>query len=138
MTFIKNNLHNKELGDSGESVAKKYYINKGFNFLKANSRTRNSELDLVFEGKEGVDILFVEVKTLEYGKGRNVDSLTPEDNFGYKKQKMFKRGIEQYLFKTNKGYENIRIDLACLYRNLDKKGQVGEWSIKVYENIILE
>ena len=138
MTFIKNNYHNKLLGNRGEAVAKKYYMDKGFIFLQENSRTRNSEIDLIFEDVSGHSLLFVEVKTLEYGEGRNLNNLTPEDNFGYKKQKMFRRGIEQYLFKANKKIKEIRIDLACVYRNMNKIGETGEWSIKVYQNIILE
>lgn len=150
------NKHNKNLGFNAETIAKKWYEKQGWLLEEQNSRTRNSELDLVMRrltpsiesnkifsknidvGGDAFEYLFVEVKSLEIGSGLNRDNLKPEDNFTKGKQKMFRRAIEQYLVKGKLKPIIIRTDLACIYHNLDKLGGVGEWSIKVYENIILD
>lgn len=152
-------MHNKNLGFSAEAVARKWYERKGWTLANQNSRTRNSELDLIFykkielltesskDGEEyrdglvrkrGIEYLFVEVKSLEIGQGANKNNLRPEDNFTKGKQGMFRRGIEQYLMKNKLDPEKLRVDLACVYHNEEKGGVEGEWKIKVYENIILE
>ncbi len=136
-------MHNKNLGFSAESVARKWYERGGWVLANQNSRTRNSELDLVFYKKisaalENLEYLFVEVKSLEIGEGSNKNDLRPEDNLTKGKQRMFRRGIEQYLMKNKIETDRLRTDLACVYHNADKSGVEGEWKIKVYENIILE
>ena len=127
--MFRDSMHNKDLGNRGESIAEQYYIKKGYVLLHQKVNSRNSELDLVFEKDDYV--LFVEVKTIEIG-GR--ESLQPEDNFTWGKQRHFKRGIELYLVKSDKKYKNIQIDLACVYYHVHKK----TWTIKVYANIILD
>jgi putative endonuclease len=127
--MFKDTMHNKELGNKGESLAQKHYEKIGYVLLNQKVNSRNSELDLVFE--KGGEILFVEVKTVEIG-GRV--SMQPEDNFTWGKQRHFKRGIELYLVKSEKKYKDIRIDLACVYYHVHK----NTWTIKTYENIILE
>ena len=122
-------MHNKELGNKGELLARKHDTKIGYTLLNQKVHSRNSELDLVF--KKGAEILFVEVKTVEVGGIVNVQ---PEDNFTWGKQKHFKRGIELYLVKSEKEYIDIRIDLACVYYHVHK----NTWTIKIYENIILE
>jgi Holliday junction resolvase-like predicted endonuclease len=135
-------MHNKNLGFNAESIARKWYEKRGWAPANQNSRTRNSELDLVMfrliENTSNTEYLFVEVKSLEIGQGKNKDNLKPEDNFTKAKQKMFRRGIEQYLMKNALYPKQIRTDLACVYHNMEKLGGAGEWSIKVYDNIILE
>ena len=143
------NMHNKDLGYAAESIARKYYENKGWVLVVQNKAERGSELDLVMEKyteEESVsvsrEILFVEVKSAAVDiNGRfGYDNIRPEDNFTKSKQKYFKRGIELYLTKNklnNITNLKIRIDLACVYchtsRSEDKK-----WTIKTYENMILD
>ncbi len=119
----------KILGNKGEGVAQKHYEKLGCTLLSQNSRTRNSELDLVFMRDE--TIIFVEVKTLEIGDRSN---LLGEDNFTRAKRFHLKRAIEQYLFKKKPSFKNIQIDLACVYYHTEK----DLWTIKLYENLILE
>ena len=143
MKQVKNtNMHNKSLGFNEETVARKWYEKRGWTLAIQNSRTRNSELDLVMyknvENTNNTEYLFIEVKSLEIGKGLNKDNLKPEDNFTKAKQKMFRRGIEQYLARNSLYPKVIRTDLACVYHNLNNLGAEGEWSIKVYDNMILE
>ena len=134
----QNDLHNKTLGYAAENVAKRYYENLGWYIVSQNQTERGSELDLVFRKDSGnkAQILFVEVKSVETN---NRDKLTPEDNFTKSKQKYFKRGIELYLAKNKLISDNldIRIDLACVYYHSHKPKQ-EQWTIKIYENIILE
>jgi putative endonuclease len=119
----------KILGNKGENVAQQYYQGRGCTLLSQNSRTRNSELDLVFMRDE--TIIFVEVKTLEIGDRSN---LLGEDNFTRAKRFHMKRAIEQYIFKEKPNFKNIQIDLACVYYHTEK----DLWTIKLYENLILE
>jgi Holliday junction resolvase-like predicted endonuclease len=148
----KDSSHNKTLGFNAESIARKWYERRGWLLENQNSRTRNSELDLVMTKKDKqssvysesfgeiyrLEYLFVEVKSLEIGQCVNKNNLKAEDNFTKSKQRMFRRGIEQYLMKNKINPDKIRTDLACVYHNTDKLGREGEWSIKIYENIILE
>jgi Holliday junction resolvase-like predicted endonuclease len=128
----KDSKHNKKFGNFGESIAKKHYEKQGYLTVSQNKTEKGSELDLVLKDKEGVEMVFVEVKSMIID---NKNKLTPEDNFTKQKQKFFKRGIELFLVK-NKVEESvkIRIDLACVYLDNIKK----TYSIKIYENIILE
>ncbi len=119
----------KILGNTGEQVARKYYENKGYLILLSNFRTKNAELDFV--AKKDNKLAFVEVKTLEIDEKVN---LLAEDNFGWLKRKNMKRAIEQYLFKEKPSYKEISIDLACVYYHTRE----AKWTIKLYENIILE
>ncbi len=129
------NMWNKDLGRQGEALALKIYQKMGYELLSKNEISRNSELDLVLEknlGKpEDREILFVEVKTVI---AENREGVQPEDNFGKQKQKAFRRGIELFLMKQKIKYENIRIDLACIYYHSGTE----QWTYKLYENIILE
>lgn len=134
--------YRKEFGYKAEKIALQYYIKAGFTPLAQNVTTRNSELDLVLHKKsrekdrkgieqEVSEILFVEVKAVGVN---NISEIKPEDNFTPAKQKHFKRGIELYLAKTKDRVDRIRIDLACVYYH--REGD--RWSIKVYDNIILD
>ena len=129
------NMWNKDLGRQGETLALKVYQKMGYKLLSQNETYRNSELDLVLEKDaakiEDREILFVEVKTVIADSREGVQ---PEDNFGKQKQKAFRRGIELFLMKQKIKYENIRIDLACIYYHSDTE----QWTYKLYENIILE
>lgn len=130
-------MHNKNFGYNSETIVKKYYERLGWTLLEQNKTEKGSEIDLIMQksGKSLAykDILFIEVKAIEIN---NKEGLTPEDNFTKLKQRNFKRGIELYLTKNNLYKENIRIriDLACLYYHKYK----NEYTIKIYDNIILE
>lgn len=60
--------HN-ETGQKGEDLAKEYLAKKGYQILKCNFRTSNSEVDII--AKKGTEIIFVEVKvrgTISFGQ----------------------------------------------------------------------
>ena len=46
-TSKQGSMHNKNLGFNAESIARKWYEKRGWTLANQNSRTRNSELDLV-------------------------------------------------------------------------------------------
>ena len=140
------NRHNKDLGDQGELLAMNHYILKNYTLLSKNSRARNSEIDLVFiKDKE---ILFAEVKTVQIDVTHESKmNIKPEDNFTYGKRQKFKRGINRFLYeysKKNKSFDiekyQININLACVYKKVNNKiaEHRVEWSIKIYNNIILD
>lgn len=54
-------MNSAELGRKGEAVAAKYYLNRGYQILEHNYRTRLGELDLILQ-KEN-QIIVCEVKT---------------------------------------------------------------------------
>ena len=54
-------MNNLTLGHSGENLAKKYLMNKGYDCLHENYRTRYGEIDLIM--RDGGYTVFVEVKT---------------------------------------------------------------------------
>lgn len=60
--------HN-ETGQKGEDLAKEYLAKKGYQILKCNFRTSNSEVDII--AKKDTEIIFVEVKvrgTISFGQ----------------------------------------------------------------------
>lgn len=60
--------HN-ETGQKGEDLAKEFLAKKGYQILKCNFRTSNSEVDII--AKKGAEIIFVEVKvrgTISFGQ----------------------------------------------------------------------
>jgi Holliday junction resolvase-like predicted endonuclease len=126
-----NNLYNKEFGKKGEDLIRNLYSKKNFECIHQNLYFKGSELDLVFLKEK--EIHFVEVKTIKIIS--HVTHILPEDNFTWQKQKHFKRGIEIFLAKNRqyRDYE-IKITLACVYH----QERAGQWSVKLYENLILE
>jgi putative endonuclease len=61
---------NQQLGRWGEKKAREYLEGKGLNIIETNVRTAYGELDIV--GREGSQIVFIEVKTrtsLTFGYG---------------------------------------------------------------------
>lgn len=47
-------------GQKGEELAKEFLVSKGYQILKSNFRTSNSEVDII--AKKDSEIIFVEVK----------------------------------------------------------------------------
>lgn len=54
-------MTSRELGQKGEAIAAKYYIDRGCRLLEHGFRTRQGELDLVLQ--DGETIVIAEVKT---------------------------------------------------------------------------
>jgi putative endonuclease len=69
---IKN--RNKELGDFGEKIARKILIEKGYEIIELNYRTKFGEIDII--AKENNILVFVEVKTRTNKNFKAIDSIT--------------------------------------------------------------
>lgn len=63
----------KSLGRLGEQLAAEHVERLGWQIVERNYQSRLGELDLV--GVDGSTLVFVEVKTCRFGRGRPWDSL---------------------------------------------------------------
>lgn len=100
----------KQFGYEGEQLAKKYLINKGYNFLTQNFRTRFGEIDLVFENNG--QLVFVEVKTRS-----NLNKGRPEESVTQRKIKQIYRVAEAFFQKYPKLPQSGRIEVVAVIEN---------------------
>lgn len=112
---------NYKKGKFGETEAKIYLENKGYEFIEANFEIDIGEIDLIMKDKDW--LIFIEVKY------KSDDSLgLPEEMIGPKKISQVKRVAEIYLMlnpKIKKQYQKWRMDAVCILGN----------EIRHYENI---
>ena len=100
-------LDDDSVGKLGESLAKKYYQNSGYNIVETNTRKRFGEIDIIAHNN-GLTI-FCEVKTRSSDRfGSAVESLT------YTKKKRILRMIRYYCLKNKISDENIRADFIAI------------------------
>ncbi len=95
------------IGKTGEEIATQYFIKKGYKLLDKNFRTKNGEIDLIFEKDNTV--IFVEVKFRTQDKfGDPIESIT---------SKKISKIIETAKFYVNQ-YElwdkDIRFDVITI------------------------
>lgn len=102
----------KQIGDIGESLAKKFLTAKGYVFIFQNYRCLEGEIDLVFQDPWENQLMFVEVKTRTFSKYGNA-----EDSVDYFKLLKIQNAIDSYLGKLSRN-ENYRIDLVAVYLNI--------------------
>jgi len=93
-------------GRTGESLAEKFLLGKGFKLVRKNFRYGRNEIDLIVEDERNKILVFVEVKTrysLEYG--------APEESISRKKQKGFISAVNGFM-NVNENYSGYdqRID----------------------------
>lgn len=105
-------MTNKELGKFGEEIAKKYLINKGFEFITENYFTRCGEIDLIFKDKE--ILIFVEVKAR---KNRNQF----ETAIGFQKVKNLQASVEIFLEKEEISFNEMRFDVIFIFLDSEEK-----------------
>ena len=95
----------------GESLAKKYLEDKGYEIIEQNYRTRYSEIDLIAK-KDNV-LVFVEVRT----KKSNA-FVSPEESINQKKLKKLYWNADSYVaLKKWKG--PCRVDAVCIVLGKD-------------------
>lgn len=106
----------KDLGDYGESLAKKYLKEKGLKFIVNNFKFYKKEIDLIFCDKKNKIIIFVEVKTRT---GRAFGE--PEEAVNRFKQNNIRQGARGFLMK-NREYEDydIRYDTVSVFMGNEK------------------
>lgn len=64
MAQNRNKRQNREIGDLGEQIAVKYYINKGFSLIERNYWRKWGEIDVIVRNADRIH--FIEVKTVSY------------------------------------------------------------------------
>ena len=106
----------KDLGNLGESLAKKFLKKKGLKFIENNFKYYRKEIDLIFCDKRNKVLIFVEVKTRtgrEYGE--------PENAINFYKQNNIRQGAVGFL-QMNREYEeyDIRFDSVSVVIGKDK------------------
>lgn len=110
----------------GEQIAARALVEKGFEVVEMNARTKFGELDMVCVDNN--ILVFVEVK-LKVGE----DYGTPEEMIDKRKLNQVKRTAELYLLSNNNNlsFEQYRIDAVCIVTDGD--GEVLR--LDHYENI---
>ena len=94
-----------QLGHTGEAIAAKYYLERGFTLLAHNYQTRQGELDIVLQKQDLVVIC--EVKTRA---GAQLG--TPAEAVTLAKQKRLILAAKQYLQQYGLLEHFIRFDVA--------------------------
>jgi putative endonuclease len=123
----------QKIGKLGETIAKKYLLNKGFIILEQNYTQKQGEIDIIAK-KESV-LHFIEVKSIVSTDANGVSreiSIKPEENMTFAKYNKIERTVLDYIVKNNISHETeYQIDLLCVYLNQRKK----EARIKYFEKI---
>ena len=95
------------LGNRGQGLAKKYFIDRGYTLLGENVRLGHSEIDLIV--RRGDTTVFVEVKT------RSNDFFgTPEEAVTKQKIAAVARGIALYIRKHPRT-PHVRFDVVAVF-----------------------
>ncbi|MFT5166186.1 MAG: putative endonuclease [Saprospiraceae bacterium] len=111
---------NIELGNQGESIAKDYLINKGYQILETNWRFSRAEVDLI--AMDGQILVFVEVKTRStafFGE--------PELAVNQHKQNLLIDAGNAYMEQINHEWE-VRFDIISIIL------QGGKHSLEHFED----
>jgi putative endonuclease len=113
-----------QTGKTGEELAERFLMGKGFRLIEKNFRVPGAEIDLIMENEDIV--LFVEVKTRT-----NNNFGEPEDALNYNKKKKIIYGIKKFIM--NEGVtKKWRCDLIAVIINKHVA------TIKHYLNIFAE
>ncbi len=117
-------IPSKALGNSGEDVAAKFLLKKGYQILERNLRFSNGEIDLV--ALDGETYVIVEVKTLNAMSG-----FAAEDHFDKRKQEKLLLLGKTYLTQF-RSPPPVRFDLIAITH------QKGRFTIDHYEDVLQE
>ena len=99
----------KELGATGEQMAMRYLVDKGYVILEHNYYNRHKEADIIALDRD--KIVFIEVKT------RTSDYfMQPEEAVNHQKRKNIMRVANQYV-RYHKRTEPIRFDILAIIKN---------------------
>lgn len=124
--YTRSSLHNKTLGNKGESIAVEYLREKGMTILERNVTSRWGEIDII--ALRGQVLVFVEVKTKTgfiHGK--------PYEAVNYRKVEALKRAAQFYIMKNKRREEKYAIDVVSIV--MCTSGEVIE--IQHFDNIQL-
>lgn len=116
--------HNQQIGRSGQDIARKFLLERGYEILAENYFTRSGEVDLI--AKQNEQLVFAEVKTrLSEKYGLPEEAVTAE-----KKAKMLEAAW-QYLAEKNLNTDNFRLDCLAVIIDQYKK----QATIRHHKNI---
>lgn len=102
--------YQKDLGDFGEYVAEKYYIEQGFSILERKFNTPYGELDLIVESDKV--LVFVEVKTRS-----NTNFGFPAEAINRKKLIHMRKTAETYL-ESHSFDKEMQFDVFEVYAKI--------------------
>jgi putative endonuclease len=108
-------LSRREAGQRGERLAAEYLSKQGYRVLARNHRTALGELDLI--AQDGLEVVFVEVKTRVGGRSR-----TPEEAVDGRKVARLERLGESFLQSMGREEAMWRIDVVAVV--LDSDGRL--------------
>lgn len=117
-------LHNKTIGNTGETIASDFLREKGLPILERNVTSRWGEIDII--ALRGETLVFVEVKTktgFMHGK--------PYEAVNYRKLASLQRAAQFYIMKNKRPEVKYAIDVVSI--TLSTTGEVIE--IQHFDNI---
>ncbi len=103
------NLHNKKVGNKGESIAEKFLLDKGYTIVEKNFHFgKDGEIDIIAIDKNDV-LVFIEVKTrTNHNFGHPILSITE------KKKRSIRFAANGYMLKHNITDKECRIDFIAI------------------------
>ncbi|MCR8745174.1 YraN family protein [Romboutsia lituseburensis] len=110
-------MNNKEKGDFGEVIARKYLEDKGIHIIALNYRIKTGEIDIISSLDD--EIIFVEVKSRN-----NVRYGYPAEAVNYKKIKKILNTANYYISQNNLHDKKVRFDVIEVYLNEKKINHV--------------
>ena len=108
--YIKDNMHNKNIGKYGEDIAAKYLISLGYTIITRNYLTKKGEIDIIAKDKK--EIVFVEVKTrLSKKFGEPCEAVTDY------KIKHFVEAAKYYVYYNKLYNSDLRFDVIEVFKS---------------------
>jgi putative endonuclease len=118
-------MKRKELGDTGEKLARDFLKKKGYKIRETNFRCREGEIDVVAQKKDC--LVFVEVRTKT-----GADFGSPEESVTFAKKEKLITSALAYLNSHKDLPKSWRIDFVAV--ELDTKGKATR--IELIENAL--
>ena len=114
-----------KLGRRGEAFACRLLETKGYDILARNWRIKAGELDIV--ARDGLCLVFVEVKTLYCRHGVSTDSLHPASHLGDAQKRRLYRAAFSYLRDLGNPPLLFRFDLVEVIYGAFGPSAVRHW-----------
>ncbi|MED3497035.1 YraN family protein [Brevibacillus agri] len=104
------------LGQKGEQLAKRYLLQKGYEIVAQNIRTRQGEIDLI--AQDGETLVFVEVRTRSsFACGTAAESVT------WRKRQKLRELAVAYLQAQSRHVPSIRFDVVAIFQPASADGE---------------